>query len=61
MDNIQIKSLFSDWHTVSREQAGRYVKHFMLTAVALQGKELVDYIEQNRLRGTTVAELMEEN
>lgn len=60
MDNIQIKSLFSDWHPVSREQARRYVKRFMLTAVAMHGKQLIDYIEQNRLRGCTVAELMKE-
>lgn len=56
MNNIQVKSLFTGWHTVTEEQARRFVLHIMNNSTAL--KNPVEYIEQNRLRGCTVAELL---
>lgn len=54
---IEIKSLFTDWHEVSKEQAKRYVSHlFRNLPMIPQGKK-TEWIEKNRLRGITVNEL----
>lgn len=54
--SIEVKSLFTGWHTVTDEQARRFVLHIMNNSTAL--KNPVGYIEQNRLRGCTVAQLL---
>ena len=61
MGKIEIKSLFTDWHEVSREQAKDYVR-FLLSNITTKGnEELEQYIEKNKLRGITIKELFEED
>lgn len=60
MEKIEIKSLFTDWHEVSREQAKDYVKFLLSNITTKKNKELVQYIESNKLRGITIKELFEE-
>lgn len=55
---IEVKSLFTGWHEVSAEQARRFVSHIMDGATGL--KNPAEYIENNRLRGCTIAELFKE-
>ena len=60
MEKIEIKSIYTDWHEVSREQAKDYVKFLLSNITTKKNKELVQYIESNKLRGITVKELFEE-
>lgn len=54
---IEIKSLFTDWHEVSEEQARRYVRHLLRSLPMIAKDKKTEWIEQNRLRGITVNEL----
>jgi hypothetical protein len=56
---IQIKSLFSDWKTVTREEAERCVRRLFNDITAMSYNEKLDYINKNRLRGITAEELLE--
>ena len=56
---IEIKTLFSDWHEVTAEQARAYVNSFLSMAPGMTYTQKIDYLNENRLRGCTVAELME--
>ena len=58
---IEIKSFFTDWHEVDREQAKEFVKNFMNGATALPCAKKVEYVEENRLRGITVKELFNDD
>lgn len=58
---IEIKSTFSDWHEVSKEQAKEYVKFLLQNMNAIKKTEQAEYINKNKLRGITVEELLKEN
>lgn len=60
MKKIEIKGLFTDWHEVSKQQAKEYVRFLLKNITTMEGKELENYIEQNKLRGITIKELFEE-
>lgn len=54
---IEIKPFFSDWKEVNRETAIRFIKHFKDGATAIPQDKIIEYIEQNKLRGVKVLEL----
>jgi len=54
---IEIKSLFSDWHEVTEEQAKKYVLWFIKHSPGVKDKEKIEYIHKNKLRGVTIQEL----
>lgn len=56
---IEIKTLFSAWHEVTAEQARAYVNNFLSMTPGMTYSQKIDYLNENRLRGCTVAELME--
>lgn len=58
---IQIKSFFTDWQEVDKETAKRFVKGIMQGATAINYNEKIKYIEDKKLRGITVKELLEDN
>lgn len=55
---IEIKSAFTDWHEVSREYAEAYIKQAMSGMTNLKEVDKVKFVEEKRLRGITVAELL---
>lgn len=55
---VEIKSLFTDWHTVTKEQAKKYIQFVYNNITAMNEKQKIEYIEQKRLRGITYKELM---
>lgn len=56
---IQIRSLYSGWKEVEKEDAISFTKHLMDNLPAIQGKEnKIKYINDYRLRGATVEELL---
>ena len=55
---IEIRSFFSDWHEVSKEQANEYVSNLMQRMTALKKSEQIAFIEQKRLRGISVKDLL---
>ena len=55
---IEIKTFFTDWHEVSREKAEKYIRQVMRGAAALTDTEKVKLVEEKRLRGITVDELL---
>lgn len=57
---IELKSLFTDWHEVTPDQARRFVNTFISGATGMTYSEKIDYLNEKCLRGTTVAELMED-
>lgn len=57
---IELKSFFTGWHEVTPSQARKYVNTFISGATGMTYAEKIDYLNENCLRGTTVAELMEE-
>ena len=58
MNNIQIKSLFTNWHNVSEEQAIKYVTFLINNITTMNNEKVIEYIEKNRLKGITVDELL---
>lgn len=60
MEKIEIKSLFTDWHEVSKQQAKDYVKFLLSNITTKKNKELIQYIESQKLRGITIKELFKE-
>ena len=60
MQKIQIKSIFTDWHEVSKKQAKKYVKFLLTHITTKENEELIKYIEENKIRGITINELFEE-
>lgn len=57
---IEVKTYFNGWKEVSKEQAKKFVLHIIRNASAIKPEETNDYINQNRLRGITVEELLED-
>ena len=55
---IEIKTFFTDWHEVSREKAEEFIKLVISGAQALPHVEKIKFIEEKRLRGITVEELL---
>lgn len=60
MQEIKIKSHFTDWHTVTKEQAKRYAIFLLKNITTMTGKELEKYIEKNKIKGMTLKELLED-
>ena len=59
MENtIQVKAPVSGWHTVSREQAAEIIGFLLHNMQAIPKAERPAYIERERLRGCTVADLL---
>ena len=56
-DKIEIRGTFSGWKTVTKEEAGRFANGWYKRITTNIDKEA--YINE-RLRGTTYAELMKE-
>ena len=59
-DEVEIRSHFTAWHLVNKEQARRYVEHKLENMPAIKQELRAAYIDANYLRGITVAELLEE-
>lgn len=59
LEKIEIKSSFKDWHEVDKETAKQYVLHLMHHITNIPSKEKEEYIEQNKIRGITVKELLQ--
>lgn len=57
---IEIKSWFTDWHEVNKEQAIKFVK-VLLNGMLISRDKKYDYIEKNHLRGISIKELLGEN
>ena len=55
---IEIKTFFNDWREVSREKAEEYIKLVISGAQAMPHAEIIKFIEEKRLRGITVEELL---
>ena len=55
---IEIRGFFSDWHEVSKEQAKEYVSNLMQRMTALKKSEQIAFIEEKRLRGISVKDLL---
>ncbi|HZK37420.1 MAG TPA: hypothetical protein VFC98_00885 [Clostridia bacterium] len=58
---IEIKTLFNGWTKVDRREAKRYVEYLKSRITGITASEKDNYINRNRLRGITVAELEEED
>ena len=58
---IEIRTNFKDWHEVDRETAKKYAKDLLHMITAIPSKEIIPYIEQNKIRGITVKELLTEH
>lgn len=56
---IELKTTFTDWHEVTPKQARAYVNNFLSMVTGMTYAQKIDYLNANRLRGATVAELME--
>jgi hypothetical protein len=48
---IQIKSIITGWHNSNAEEALLYAKHLFKAITTMEGQKLVDYINNNRLKG----------
>ena len=55
---IEIKSLFTDWHETDRETAKKYVAFLMKNIVNMREDKREEYINNNRIRGIKVEELL---
>lgn len=55
---IQIKTRFTSWRTVSAETACKYIRHLMDNIVAIPREFRPAYIERNYLRGCTASDLI---
>lgn len=59
---IQIKGIFSGWREVDKSFAKEYIKSLLERIVAIRGIDAkIKYINDNRLKGITVEELLREN
>lgn len=55
---IQFKFIFSGWKEVDKEKAKELVNHLLNGITMMSGQKRIDYINQNRLKGITVEELL---
>ena len=61
MENqIEIKSIFTNWHKVDKKTAKRYVKNILHGATAMPFEKRIEYIEEKKLKGISVKELLAE-
>ena len=58
MSKIEIKSHFTDWHEVTKEQAKKYAKFLLENITTLEGENLTRYIEKNKIHGIKLKELL---
>lgn len=58
MNKIYWKAPISGWHEVSKDQAIKLVVAFKESANAIPTDKKDEYINQNKLKGITVEELM---
>lgn len=58
MQKIQIKSHFTDWHTVTKKQAKKYARFLLENITTMEGEKLTRYIEKNKIRGIKLKELL---
>lgn len=58
MNKIYWKAIISGWHEVSKEQAIKLVRNFKENSNAIPRDKKDEYINQNKLKGITVEELM---
>lgn len=58
MQKIEIKSHFTDWHTVTKKQAQKYAKFLLENITSMRGEKLERYIEKNKIRGIKLKELL---
>lgn len=60
---IEIKTLFNGWIPATREKAFNYAKTLYKNVATMTGDELVEYINNNKIRGIsfTREELEEKN
>jgi hypothetical protein len=54
---IEVRAYFSGWHEVDKETAKRFCKHMIKGSIAVPQDKKVQWLEENYLRGITVAEL----
>ena len=55
---IEIRGFFTDWHEVDEKKAREYISKIMKMMIAMNKSEQIAFIEQKRLRGITVKELL---
>ena len=55
---IEIKRLITVWHEASKDEAKRFVLFLLGNTPAIPQNEKAAYINENRLRGITVEELL---
>lgn len=58
MQKIQIKSHFTDWHTVTRRQAQKYARFLLENITTMEGDKITRYIEKNKIKGIKLKELL---
>jgi len=56
---IEVRAYFSGWHEVDKETAKRFCKRMMKGSIAVPQDKKVQWLEENYLRGITVAELFD--
>lgn len=55
---VEFKRTVTGWHEVSKDEAKQYVLFLMDRITAIPQNEKAAYINENRLRGITVEELL---
>lgn len=55
--NIQVKTTFSGWKTVSYEQAKKCIANWLSSIKTMSGQKLLHYINTEKLKGITVEEV----
>ena len=57
MNQVMINTVALGWHEVDKSKAIRFVK-LMLNQSAMSKRETVEYINKQKLKGTTVQKLL---
>lgn len=58
--NIFIKPIFGGWREVTKEQAKDFVEFLLRNCQAVRPNEIPKYINENKIKGITVEELLKE-
>lgn len=58
LSNIFIKAIYGDWREVTKEQAKEFVDFLLRHCQAVHPNELPKYINENKIKGITVEELL---
>ena len=57
---IKIRAFFGNWKEVDKEQAKRFIKHFMAGIVTTSDiNKKIEMVESKHLQGITVRELLQ--